>query len=442
MPSKRSANYSLFNKKLANVASFQEIASAAVESGFIIRSRKIFPIEFLFTLIFGFFSKEEPTLSKFHRLYNSLVDEKKQVVYSSFYERFSNEALIFIDKCLENYILKQMDNVNSDLKGYLRTFNDVLIKDNTIVRVHSYLASKYPATRTRRLAAGIKVSVLLSVVCNGPRSVKIFPEKTNDSKTLTIGSWVKDMLLLMDRGFFKFDSFARIDSLGGSFVTRLKSNTKAEVISVSLDIPEKLRKKIIGLDIQEAIEIIRSFKLDIDAKVAVRYFTSGKKKTKSTLNLRFIAVYNDETDDYHTFFTNIPENDLPGRDVAALYAARWDIENLFRELKSENLLGRLKSKNENITEIFIRIPIIRLIISRQLFGVARAILECSKVNRLKKRLWSIVFAENARRILRNLMRKKRGLRLTAPWYEIWKTLVDGSISAHVSRKTHTDKLYL
>jgi len=158
--------------------------------------------------------------------------------------------------------------------------------------------------------------------------------------------------------------------------------------------------------------------------------------------LRFIALYNDETDDYHPFFTNIPENDLPGRDVAVLYAARWHIENLFRELKSENILGRLKSKNENITEIFIRIQIIRLIISRLLFGGARAILECSKVNRLKKRLWSIVFADNTRRILRNLMRKKRGLRLTAPWYEIWETLVDRSISAHVNRKTHNDKLYL
>ena len=158
--------------------------------------------------------------------------------------------------------------------------------------------------------------------------------------------------------------------------------------------------------------------------------------------MRFIALYNDETDDYHPFFTNIPENDLPGRDVAVLYAARWHIENLFRELKSENILGRLKSKNENITEIFIRIQIIRLIISRLLFGGARAILECSKVNRLKKRLWSIVFADNTRRILRNLMRKKRGLRLTAPWYEIWETLVDRSISAHVNRKTHNDKLYL
>jgi len=45
---------------------------------------------------------------------------------------------------------------------------------------------------------------------------------------------------------FPFDYFARINAFGEGFVTRLKSNTKAEVFLVSLDIPEKLRKKIIG----------------------------------------------------------------------------------------------------------------------------------------------------------------------------------------------------
>ncbi len=203
-------DYRIFTEKLTELISFQEIDCAAVESGFIIRSRKIFPIEFLLTLILGFYSKEEPSISKFHGIYNSIVDKKKQVVYSSFYDRFSSEALIFVDKCLENYISRQMNNVNAELKGYLRTFNDILIKDNTIVRVDSFLANKYPATRTRRITAGIKVSVLLSVVCNGPRSVKFFPEKTNDAKTLIIGPWVKEMLLLMDRGFFKFEVFAQI----------------------------------------------------------------------------------------------------------------------------------------------------------------------------------------------------------------------------------------
>jgi IS4 transposase len=442
MSPKWGSNQSLFDKTLTETVYFEDIAQAAIESEFQIRSRKIFPIEFLFTLIFGFYSKEEPSISKLHRLYNSLVDKEKQVVYSSFYDRFSSEALTFIDKCLENYILDQIDSVNSELKGYLRTFQDVLIKDNTIVRVHSYLANKYPATRTRRIAAGIKVSVLLSVVCNGPRSVKFFPEKTNDLKTLTIGPWVKDMLLLVDRGFFKFDYFAKISFFGGCFLTRIKSNTKAEVISVSLDIPEKMRKKIIGLDIQKAIEIVRPFKFDIDSTVAINYYPDGNKKKKLTLNLRFIALYDKDESNYRTYFTNIPENDLEGRDVAALYAARWDIENLFRELKSENLLGRLKSKNNEITEIFIRIPIIRLIISRKLFAIASRILELSKVTRLKKRLWSIVFAENSRRILRNLMNKKRGKRVTDPWSEIWETLMEGSISAHVKRETHTAKLYL
>jgi IS4 transposase len=437
----RSTNYSAFSEKLVELTSFQEIACAAVESGFIIRSRKIFPIEFLLTLIFGFYSKEEPSISKFLRIYNSLVEKEKRVVYSSFYERFNNEALAFVDKCLDNYISRQKSGVNAELKGYLRTFKDVLIKDNTIVRVHSYLANKYPATRTRRISAGIKVSVLLSVVCNGPHSVTFFPEKTNDAKTLNIGPWVKDMLLLIDRGFFKFEVFAQIVDYGGSFVTRLKSSTTAEIVSVGLGIPEKMRQKIIGLDIQKAIEAIKPHKLDIDAIVTVNYYPLGKKG-KSPFKLRFIAVFNEETNEYHTYFTNILEQELAGRDVAALYAARWDIENLFREAKSENLLGRLKSKNEAITEIFIRIPIIRLIISRELFGVARRMLEASMIIRLKKRSWAIVFAENARWILHNLGRQKRGLRASAPWRGIWETLVEGAISPHINRKTHTSKLYI
>jgi IS4 transposase len=117
-----------------------------------------------------------------------------------------------------------------------------------------------------------------------------------------------------------------------------------------------MRWKLIGLDTLEAIKFIKPYKLDIDAKVTVRYIPSGKNKTEKTLNIRFIAIYKEKTDEYHTYFTNIPKQDLLGKDVAALYAARWDIGNLFREVKSENLPGRLKSKSHKINENFHKDP--------------------------------------------------------------------------------------
>ena len=442
MLSKKSTKWRQFNNELIKLLSFDDVTCAALSSKFTIRSRKIDPVEFLLTLVFGFYSKEEPSISKFHRIYNSLANPENRVVYSSFYARFTADALIFVNACLDDIMFKQIGCVNAELKGYIRRFQDVLITDNTIVRVHRELAEKYPATRTRRVAAGIKVSVLLSVVGNGPKSVKFFPEKTNDMKTLTIGPWVKDILLLMDRGFFKFASFAKIDDYGGFFVTRLKSNTRAEIISVSLDIPEKIRGKMAGTDIHDAIKMIKPRKLDIDARVRVRYPPFSKCKDKQALELRFVATFNERTGEYHTYFTNIPENELDCRGVAALYAARWDIENLFREMKSEDLLGRLESKNEYITEIFVLIPFIRLIIARKLFGIARKILCASHFKRLKKRLWAIVFAENARRILSNLMKEIRGLRATEPWSDIWETMVLGSTSAHITRGSFTDNLYL
>jgi hypothetical protein len=279
-------------RTLAASLSHLEIASATVTCGFIQRSRKISPVEFLLTLIFGFFSKEEPSIAKHHRLYNSLVDDSRKVCYSSFYGRFSADALTFIDTILSTVLVKQMQGASIELKGYLRTFQDILIKDNTIIRVSSYLNEKYPATRSQRVAAGIKVSLLLSVVRNGPHSVAFFAEKTNDLKTLTIGPWVKDRLLLIDRGFFKFALFAAIDAFQGRFVTRIKANTNATIVSLTLDTPEHLRHQLLGTDIQQAMAVLKPYQQDIDALVTIPCDGKKRNRKNTVLQVRFIALYN------------------------------------------------------------------------------------------------------------------------------------------------------
>nr|QNO45689.1 hypothetical protein BIAKIMPD_00001 [Methanosarcinales archaeon ANME-2c ERB4]QNO47858.1 hypothetical protein DJFEGNLO_00012 [Methanosarcinales archaeon ANME-2c ERB4] len=49
---------------------------------------------------------------------------------------------------------------------------------------------------------------------------------------------------------------------------------------------------------------------------------------------RVVAVLNKETGDYHIYMTNIPVERLSAEDIASLYGARWEIEMVFRELKS------------------------------------------------------------------------------------------------------------
>ena len=93
---------------MMELISLEEISSVAVTYKFIIRSRKIRPEEFLLTLLFGFYSKEEPSITKLHRLYNSLVSPENRVVYSSFYERFTEDAVLFMDACLKSLLSKEI----------------------------------------------------------------------------------------------------------------------------------------------------------------------------------------------------------------------------------------------------------------------------------------------------------------------------------------------
>ena len=53
--------------------------------------------------------------------------------------------------------------------------------------LHEKLAKKWPAARTRKIAAGVKLGVVVSAVANIMKNVSFFRERTHDIKTLRIG---------------------------------------------------------------------------------------------------------------------------------------------------------------------------------------------------------------------------------------------------------------
>ncbi len=59
------------------------------------------------------------------------------------------------------------------------------------------------------------------------------------------------------------------------------------------------------------------------------------------------------------------------RDIARFYGARWDIELLFKELKSKYALDFLETKNVQVIKALILKAILTLIISRKIYSLVR-----------------------------------------------------------------------
>jgi putative transposase len=203
------------------------------------------------------------------------------------------------------------------LDAHINCFSDVFIQDSTIIRLNKILADKWPAARSKTVAAGVKVSMLVSAKANGPKSVSIIPERTNDIKTLRIGSWIRDRIILIDLGFYKYALFSKIQNQGGYFVSRMKSNANPLILCLNrgcnLD-----GRKIKGKKLAEVLKDLNGEELD--SKIEIKYYKTktGEQREQILEEFRLVAIYKEEDEKYHVYITNISDELLTAKDISAL----------------------------------------------------------------------------------------------------------------------------
>lgn len=192
---------SILEDSLCNMFPEEWLRQTAKETGLIVRERKIDPVIIFWVLTLSFGVRLQRTLASLKREYEK--EANKTLSDSSWYYRFTPELVVFLHQCVIHGIEELAKDPGRKLSKKLENFRDVFIQDSTIVRLHSSLADKFPAARARTVAAGIKVGVMVSAVANGPKTVALYSEKTAEIKTLKIGPWIKDRILLVDLGFYK-----------------------------------------------------------------------------------------------------------------------------------------------------------------------------------------------------------------------------------------------
>jgi putative transposase len=423
----------IFEQTMCAMFPPEYLRETAKETGVVERERKIDAVAIFWVLVLSFGVELQRSLASLKRSYMKRTGTK--ISDSSWYERFSPELVLFLKQAVIHGIEYMAKGTHRRLSEKLDWVKDVLIQDSTVIRLHAKLAKIWPATRSRKVAAGVKLGVLVSAVANSVKSVSLFGERTSEIKTLRIGPWVKDRVLLIDLGFYKHQFFARIEENGGFFVSRLKGTADPLIISVN-SICRGNSIDLVGKHWSEVVNKLHRQVLDVVVEISVQRRRYKGNHSKGVARFRMVAIYNDDEQKYHAYITNIGTDKLYPEEIASLYGARWVIELLFKELKSKYALDVIKTTNPHIVAALIWVAILTLLVSRLINSLVRRMAEAhgKSIVRFTDQRWSTVFCETARDHLKALLSYLNIDMSAVDFYLIYESQV---FDPHVNREKFT-----
>ncbi len=405
----------------------------AEESGFIRRHRKVDPVAFFWAVALEAGVYLQRSLDQLRHVYNDRA-AKPLHSYASFYDRFTPELVEFLHRCAAHGLAQLRSAPGNRLSPKLAEFEDVLIQDSTIVRLSAALATHYPPVRHNYPTAGAKIAMRLSVRANGPQHLELMAESVNDRDTLTPGPWVRGSVLLLDLGFYKHQGFARIAEHGGFYLTRLNTLVNPTLVR-SHRVHRGRALALEGRSWKEVEPLLRREVLDAEVEIDFQRRTYGGHRRADTLVARLVAVWNGETRRYHTYLTNVPPEILTAEEVSELYRCRWEVELVFKELKSEYALDRVNTTNRHVAEALIWASLLTLVVSRRLYSEVRDQLPERERARYPPMRWGIAFREQSARIHETLLHRLHRKRVEPePLLELARALMARALDPNAGRE--------
>jgi putative transposase len=374
-------------KTLRKLFSARRLRSIAMDTGAVVRQRKVDPVALFWTVVLGFGVGRTRSIAGLRRSYERATGQCLEE--SSFYQRFNEGFTAMLERALV-HALAHDAGIGRRLRGHLSRFVDVLITDATVLKVHELLQAHWPGSRTNHSPAALKAHWVLSVAGNSRQSVKLTAERRHDGPVFQVGPWVKGRLLLFDLGYYGFSLFERIGRNGGYFISRLKSGANPKIVAVN----RVHRGRSVALEgerLQEVLARLKREVLDVDVEVIVAHRRYGGRRRTVRKVFRLVGVRDPDTARHHLYITNARPEELAAEHIQRSYALRWEVELLFRELKSHYRLEELPSRKPEVVKALIYAAALTLLVSRRLLHALRGTLR-KGAQRLKSQRWAAIVA--------------------------------------------------
>jgi hypothetical protein len=251
----------------------------------------------------------------------------------------------FLKQCLGHALSNLINRSKPVEYKAFKPFKRVLLWDSSGWQLRDKLKNDFKGNGGNASNSGCKVQLCMDVKNLSIVHCELTEQVRNDqSYAGCIPEEVrKDDLVIFDLGYFSIKSLSKIDEQGAFFLTRLNPNVLISVDDKPIELSSYLKKHrqkrielkaLIGkerLECRLVIEKLGKEETKIRRRKLNRRTRSGKKNGKSykppSAKRLFLAGWN-------FFITNAPLNKLPTDKVSSFYRLRWQIELLFKQLKS------------------------------------------------------------------------------------------------------------
>lgn len=346
-------------EKVNAVFDENNLEEIARETGFIVRKRKINPKEFLEKILFLRLESPNSSLEDLvYEFYKSDTSISKQALQ----KKFNRSAVDFVQKILEQ-LLQYAVSEQKKYLGVLPFVKNVQVVDSSEIRLNKTLKEIFPQVRNQ--GAAIKLQALMDVVNNQILSLDVRPSKEPDQgyKQHIIHVRAGD-LLIADLGYFCVDSFNEIQIKEGFFLSRYFKQTNLYDLNTDQQID---LREVLNRTQKEKIEVpiaLGASKLPcrlVAIKLTEEAYQGRLKnlEEKRRKDPRSKANQYDSLNQWTIFVTNLPSS-VAADVLLRLYSLRWQIELLFKMMKTFLNLRNIDPVNQYRASVSLYISLIAM----------------------------------------------------------------------------------
>jgi hypothetical protein len=232
----------------------------------------------------------------------------------------------------------------------------VLLVDATVMRVAQQLMEVFPANRNGKVEAwaALKLHTTFRLFRGVPAVLALSPQKKNERKIGFLRAVGEAVLYIFDLGYWTYDLFDTIIERQQHFLSRLRQDCNPRILKVYVG-----KKEWVG----QRLKTLRLTGSTVD--LLVNLSSAQPQNPQMRHNVRLVGQWIRKDQQWHLYITSLLAwQKYPLALIIELYRLRWQIEILFRNLKSVLQIANFVSTTENGIRIQIYAALIHYVLTQ------------------------------------------------------------------------------